>query len=63
MIIETIRIRGDVRLKREQIMALARQHRVRRVAVFESLMRGEFGSESDIDFLKDGIGEWCAEMP
>lgn len=32
-------------------MAFARQHHARQVAVFGSLVRGEMGADSDIDFL------------
>ena len=53
MAIETILTLEDVRQQREQIMALARQHRVREVAVFGSLVRGDLRADSDIDFLVD----------
>ncbi len=43
----------DIRRLRPQIMALARQHRAREVAVFGSLARGEMRADSDIDFLVD----------
>ena len=51
MSIQTIHTLDDVRQQREQIMALARQHRARQVAVFGSLVRGELHADSDIDFL------------
>lgn len=51
MTVETVQTLGDVRRQREQIMALARQYRVRWIAVFGSLTRGELHAESDIDFL------------
>ena len=41
----------DIRQQRDQIMALARQHRARQVSVFGSLVRGELHADSDIDFL------------
>lgn len=41
----------DIRQRRDQIIALARQHRACQVAVFGSLVRGEMGADSDIDFL------------
>ena len=43
----------DLRQQREQIMALARQFRVRQIFVFGSLLRGALGANSDIDFLVD----------
>ena len=36
---------------REEIMKLARKHGARRVRVFGSVVRGEAGPESDVDFL------------
>ncbi|OFW35200.1 MAG: nucleotidyltransferase [Acidobacteria bacterium RIFCSPLOWO2_12_FULL_60_22] len=37
--------------KREEIMKLARKHGARRVRVFGSVVRGEAGPDSDVDFL------------
>lgn len=51
MAIQTIRTLDDIKQQREQIMALARQHRARQVSVFGSLVRGELVADSDIDFL------------
>jgi len=51
MAVEAVRTLEDVRQQRQQILALARQHRVRHIAVFGSLVRGELHAESDIDFL------------
>ena len=53
MAIETIRTLEDVRQQREAILTLGRQHRVRQIAVFGSLVRGELRAGSDIDFLVD----------
>jgi len=39
--------------KREEILALAAQHKARNVRVFGSVARGEDGPESDVDFLVD----------
>jgi len=50
MAIQTIRTLEDIKQQRDQIMALARQHRAREVVVFGSLVRGELGADSDIDF-------------
>lgn len=43
----------DLAEYREQIMALAKQHKAQRIAVFGSIVRGELQPESDIDFLVD----------
>ena len=51
MAIQTVRILDDVKQQRDQFVALARQHRAHRVAVFGSIVRGELGADSDIDFL------------
>lgn len=49
--------------KREEILALAQKYGVENIRVFGSVVRGEDGPGSDIDFLinqKDGLGlcEW-----
>ena len=53
MAVEAIHSLDDLRQQREQIIALAKQHRVRQIAVFGSLVRGALGPSSDIDFLVD----------
>ena len=53
MAVESIHSLDDLRQQREQIIALAKQHRVRQIAVFGSLVRGALGPSSDIDFLVD----------
>ena len=53
MTVETIHSLDDLRQQREQIMTLARKHRVRQIAVFGSLLRGGLQPGSDIDFLVD----------
>ena len=50
---EAIHSLDDLRQQREQIIALALQHRARKIAVFGSLLRGALGLNSDIDFLVD----------
>jgi predicted nucleotidyltransferase len=40
-----------VRLNRDAILALAERHGARDVRIFGSVVRGEAGPESDIDFL------------
>ncbi len=43
----------DLAEYRERILALAKQHKAQRIAVFGSIVRGELHPESDIDFLVD----------
>lgn len=50
---EAIQSLDDLRQQREQIIALALQHRARKIAVFGSLLRRALGLNSDIDFLVD----------
>jgi len=38
-------------LPKEQIAGFCRRHHIRRLAVFGSALRDDFGPESDIDFL------------
>jgi len=45
--------------RREDILRLARKHGAYNVRVFGSVARGEARSDSDIDFLVDGL-EYCA---
>ena len=42
-----------VKVKREQILQLARRHGVTRVRVFGSMARGDAGPQSDVDLLVD----------
>lgn len=42
-----------VRVKREEILAIARKHGASNVRVFGSIARGEADEESDIDLLVD----------
>ena len=44
-----------IRNQREQILELARQNGVYNVRLFGSVARGEATSNSDIDFLVDGL--------
>ena len=53
MAVEAIQSLDDLRQQREQVLALAQQHRARKIAVFGSLLRGALGLNSDIDFLVD----------
>lgn len=38
-------------IPREQLAEFCRQHKVRRMALFGSVLRDDFGSQSDIDVL------------
>ena len=43
----------ELRRRRDEIIALARQHRADRVSVFGSVLRDDLRPESDIDILVD----------
>ena len=43
--------RGPLAVPQEEFRALCRRHRVAELALFGSALRGDFGPESDIDFL------------
>ena len=49
----------DLAQYHEQILALARRHKARRIAVFGSLARGETRADSDIDFLVDFTADYA----
>jgi predicted nucleotidyltransferase len=40
-----------VAVDKEQVAAFCREHRIRRLAVFGSVLRDDFGPESDVDVL------------
>lgn len=40
-----------IQIPRETIAGLCRQHRIRRLALFGSILRADFGARSDIDVL------------
>ena len=50
---EVIASLDELRTRRGAILALARQFRAGQVSVFGSILQGELGAESDIDFLVD----------
>lgn len=50
---EPIRNLEDLRQWREQILTLARRHRVLQVSVFGSVARGDTHANSDVDLLVD----------
>jgi hypothetical protein len=45
-----------VEVDRKQIAAFCREHRIRRLAVFGSALRKDFGPESDVDVLVEFQG-------
>jgi len=49
--------------KREEILALAAKHKAHNVRVFGSVVRGEDGPESDVDFLVEAGGETSPWFP
>lgn len=42
---------GQVSISRDALAAFCRQHAIRRLSVFGSVLRGDFGPESDVDVL------------
>ncbi len=52
MAIQTVRTLEDIKHYRHQIIALARKHHAREIAVFGSLVRGELGTDSAYYKLK-----------
>jgi predicted nucleotidyltransferase len=40
-----------IQIPQEEIAAFCQQHRIRRLALFGSILRDDFGPESDIDVL------------
>jgi len=41
----------NIALPREEIAGFCRRNRIRRLALFGSVLRGDFGPESDVDLL------------
>lgn len=41
----------DLRAERDRILAVAREHKVARVRLFGSIVRGDAGRQSDVDFF------------
>lgn len=42
---------GNIAVPRERIAAFCRRHRIRRLALFGSVLRDDFGPDSDVDVL------------
>jgi predicted nucleotidyltransferase len=49
--VDTVLTLDGLQGRRDEILAVARSHRARRVSVFGSVARGEAGPDSDVDFL------------
>lgn len=49
----------DLAQYRDQILALVKQHKAQRIAVFGSLARGEMRADSDIDFLVEFSADYA----
>jgi uncharacterized protein len=58
--------RHDITLPLDQIAELCRKYQVVELSVFGSLLRDDFGPESDIDFLvvfqNDDYGPWMGKL-
>jgi predicted nucleotidyltransferase len=56
----------DLPLPVEEIAELCRRHRVAELAAFGSILRSDFGPESDVDFLvrfvDDDLGPWMSRL-
>jgi predicted nucleotidyltransferase len=46
---------GQVDLPLEKIAEICRKYRVRELSIFGSALRGDFGTESDVDLLVDFV--------
>jgi hypothetical protein len=44
-------IQSRIGISREQLVRFCRQHHIRRMSLFGSVLRTDFGSESDVDVL------------
>lgn len=59
-------LRTAIPLPMEAIAALCAKHHVRELAVFGSILRSDFGPESDVDFLArfedDELGCWMSRL-
>jgi predicted nucleotidyltransferase len=59
-------LRSNVTLPRDEIIALCEKYQVEELSVFGSVLREEFGPQSDVDFLvvfeKDDYGPWMGKL-
>jgi len=58
--------RPAIHLPMDRIAAQCEKYQVEELSVFGSVLRGDFGSESDVDFLvvfdKDDYGPWLGKL-
>jgi len=58
--------RPAIHLPMDRIAALCEKYQVEELSVFGSVLRGDFGPESDVDFLvvfdKDDYGPWMGNV-
>ena len=47
-------VRPRIEVPRERLAELCKHHRIRRLALFGSVLRDDFSPDSDIDVLVDG---------
>ncbi|HZW32700.1 MAG TPA: nucleotidyltransferase domain-containing protein [Isosphaeraceae bacterium] len=66
MSIRTLAIRSHITLPMEAIAALCERYHVEELSVFGSVLRDDFGPESDVDFLvvfkDDDHGPWMGKL-
>jgi uncharacterized protein len=66
MSIMTAISRHGITLQPDRIAEICRKYGARELSIFGSLLRGDFGPESDIDFLvvfgDDDLGPWMAKL-
>jgi predicted nucleotidyltransferase len=51
MILSEVKVVVGIRLSKDEIRSFCQRHRIRRLALFGSVLRPDFDSESDIDVL------------
>ena len=57
------RLEDLVRLKRDEILEIARRHGAGNLRIFGSVARGESGPDSDVDLLFDVVGKTTPWFP
>ena len=59
-------LRSNITLPRDEIIALCERYQVQELSVFGSVLREEFGPQSDVDFLvvfeNDDYGPWMGKL-
>jgi predicted nucleotidyltransferase len=66
MSLTTRAVRGNIALPVDRIAELCEKYRVTELSVFGSILRDDFGPESDVDFLvvfdHDDYGPWMGKL-